>query len=339
MLVDIARIRLLASALEKEADTRETVAEVFERSGLTRQEIEPPAKLYSARAEALFVRNSCDVLNDVLFGARTGLQFKTTSSLTAYISKYSRDLEEVINYTAHFHRLIDPALAFNLRQAGNSVSLEASWKDPSYSRYHRRTEFLMFACLARTRELTGTKLFPIEIRFQHRAGARESEYSKIGNFPVLFGAEKLEIIFPISVLNTPVPTYDPSLRQHLLEYGERLLQETSASKQTLRALVEGLISDALPGPLPRADAVARELGMSARTFARRLTAEDTSFREIVDDLRSDLAQTFMKGGMRLSEVSFALGYADQAAFSTAFKRWTGQAPTAFRGRVTRSMGA
>ncbi|WP_170371281.1 helix-turn-helix domain-containing protein [Ruegeria arenilitoris] len=337
MQVDIARIQLLASALQDQAGNTDTVVRVLAKSGLSAQDLAPPAKLYSAHSEALFARHACDELNDILFGARTGLQFSATSSLTAYISKYSRDLRQVLENANHFHRLIDPAIAVRLHESGNSATIEARWKDPSFSRYHRRTEFLMFACIARLRALTGIPIQPIELRFQHKVGAREEDYSKLGKFPVVFGAEKLEIILPQSTLDVPVPTYDPSLRQHLMEYGDRLLRENSDEKQTLRSRVEGRITQSLPGAIARAEQVAKDLGMSPRTFGRRLTEEGTSFREIVDDLRCDLARTFLKNDMSLSEISYSLGYADQAAFSTAFKRWTGQSPSAYKDKSRRRM--
>ncbi|MGV6805132.1 MAG: AraC family transcriptional regulator ligand-binding domain-containing protein [Ruegeria sp.] len=333
MYVDIARIRLLVSELERRTQNPDTVAKTLERSGLSLQDIQPPAKLYSARTEAQFIRNACDVLDDRTFGAKAGLEFRSTSSLTAYISKYSRDLKQVLENTVRFHRLIDPAIAFGIRVSGNSASVEANWKDPSYSRFHRRTEFLMFGAISRLRVLTGVQINPIEMRFQHRVGKRENSYAKIAGFPVLFGAEKLEILLPLSALDIPVPSYDPSLREHLLEYGERLLADSERPKQSLRAQVEGLITRSLPGAVIRAEDAAKDLGMSARTFARRLHDEGTCFREIVDDLRCDLAQTFLKNEMGLAEISYSLGYADQAAFSTAFKRWTGQAPSAYRNRV------
>jgi AraC-like DNA-binding protein len=104
-------------------------------------------------------------------------------------------------------------------------------------------------------------------------------------------------------------------------------------KQLTRAKVEGLITRSLPGKILSADDVAAKLGMSARTFARRLQSEGTSYRDITEDLRCDLAQTFITNGMNLSEIAYSLGYADQSAFSTAFKRWTGQPPSAFKTRV------
>ncbi|WP_299659670.1 AraC family transcriptional regulator [uncultured Ruegeria sp.] len=333
MDVDISRIQLLIRTLEQRA-CLSVVDQVLENSALTHLDVEPPATLYSAHKEALFVRHACDALDDITFGARAGLEFSSSSSVTAYISKYSRDLKQVLENSTRFHGIIDPALAFSLRVSGNSASLEADWKDPSFSRYHRRTEFLLFASIARMRALTQVRLYPIEIRFQHDVGQRADAFEKIGGFPVTFGAERLEVILSLPTLDTPIPTYDPSLRAHLLEYGERLLSERRSPKQQTRAQVEGLITRSMPGGIVLAEEAALQLGLSSRTLARRLADEGTSYREIVEDLRCDLAQTFIKNGMHLSEISYALGYSDQAAFSTAFKRWTGQAPTAFRKRVS-----
>jgi len=333
MDVDIGRIQLLTRALDQQADTPDLSDRILEKCNLSREAIAPPTSVYSAHQEALFVRYACDALKDITFAAQTGLQFTSSSSLTAYISKYSRDLRQVIENTSRFHGIIDPALMFSLRLAGNSASVEAEWKDASFARYHRRTEFLMFAGLARMRSLTQTNFFPIEIRFQHEVGECRSRFQKLAGCPVIFGAERLEVVLSPSSLDLPVPTYDSNLRAHLLEYGERVLAERRSPKQKLRAQVEGLITRSMPGTIIHADEAAANLGMSARTFARRLKDEGVSYRDIVDDLRCDLAQTFITNGMPLSEIAYSLGYADQPAFSTAFKRWTGQAPSAFRSRL------
>ncbi|MDA7963304.1 AraC family transcriptional regulator [Ruegeria sp.] len=338
MDVDISRLQLLIQMLDHHSDDPAVTDRVLKAGGLCRADAAPPAQSYGAHHEAQIVRHACDALDDITFGARAGLAFHSTTSVTAYISKYSRDLRQVIDNTIRFHRIIDPALTFQLRDTGNAASFEIDWSDPGYARYHRRTEFLMFAAIARMRTLTQVKLYPLEMRFQHEIGHHAADFEAIGGFPVSFGAERMEIILPLSTLDLPVPTYDPSLRAHLLEYGERLLAERHLPRQKTRARVEGLITRSLPGRVLQADEAAAHLALSPRTLARRLADEGTSYREIVEDLRCDLAQTFLKNGMALSEISYALGYADQAAFSTAFKRWTGQAPSRFRTRVAHPLG-
>ena len=71
--------------------------------------------------------------------------------------------------------------------------------------------------------------------------------------------------------------------------------------------------------------------MAHRTFTRRLVDAGLSFSTIVDELRAKLAKTYLtQTETPIAEIAFLLDYSDQAAFTTAFKRWTGATPKAFR---------
>jgi AraC-like DNA-binding protein len=95
--------------------------------------------------------------------------------------------------------------------------------------------------------------------------------------------------------------------------------------------VRRIIRDRLPLGAPEIADVASELAMSMRTLARRLEAEGTTFRDLVDDARRRLAIEYV--GTRdigFSEVSYRLGFSHVAAFHRAFRRWTGQTPLGYR---------
>ena len=77
----------------------------------------------------------------------------------------------------------------------------------------------------------------------------------------------------------------------------------------------------------RIELVARELGLSRQTLYRRLKAEGVTFEQILDRLRRRLALRFVREqGMPVKEAAWRLGFSDPAAFSRAFKRWTGRSP-------------
>jgi AraC-like DNA-binding protein len=67
------------------------------------------------------------------------------------------------------------------------------------------------------------------------------------------------------------------------------------------------------------------------TLTRQLAALGTSFNDVLNRLRNDLALKYVReSNLSLAQVSFLLGYANQPAFNLAFKRWTGKAPSELR---------
>lgn len=102
-------------------------------------------------------------------------------------------------------------------------------------------------------------------------------------------------------------------------------------------MVENAVTPLLPHGKARLDTVARELGMSSRTLARRLTAEGLSFGEILTQLRSDLAMLYLREqNLSISQVAWLVGYQDVGAFSHRCKRWTGMNPKMMRDKLLAS---
>jgi AraC-like DNA-binding protein len=94
-------------------------------------------------------------------------------------------------------------------------------------------------------------------------------------------------------------------------------------------LVEDLGQTALT-----ADSVAKALAMSRRTLTRRLGEEGISFREILDDVREELARALLQDrSQSIADVAFFLQYSEPTAFHRSFRRWTGQTPQAYRSTV------
>ena len=78
--------------------------------------------------------------------------------------------------------------------------------------------------------------------------------------------------------------------------------------------------------------LARDLGYSRQTLYRRLKAEGITYEQCLDGLRRRLALRFMRDGLSVKDAAYRLGFSDPAAFSRAFKRWTGSSPSGMRTR-------
>ena len=88
-----------------------------------------------------------------------------------------------------------------------------------------------------------------------------------------------------------------------------------------------LFSEKLPG----AEAAAITFGMSERSLRRKLSQEGTSFRKLLDEVKSRKAkQLLLNTQLTIDAIAQELGYAESAAFVHAFRRWENTSPAQYR---------
>lgn len=109
-----------------------------------------------------------------------------------------------------------------------------------------------------------------------------------------------------------------------------LLARPAPAPICLRKQVEDAIESLMGREEVSVDRVAQALGLSRQTLYRRLKAEGTSFQNVLEAKRRQLAVRYL--GIERNSVkttAYRLGFSDPAAFSRAFKRWTGRSPGSF----------
>lgn len=146
---------------------------------------------------------------------------------------------------------------------------------------------------------------------------------------LVLGEDVATLALAAAELDRPLPTRGSS------EVAEAMCRDIVAPRRS-RAGVVGdvrvLITQRLQTGAPMG-AVAAELGLTERSLRRRLSAEGTSYQALLDEVRSALARSLLGGRATIpvADVAARLGYADAAAFTHAFRRWTGTTPAAYRG--------
>ena len=171
---------------------------------------------------------------------------------------------------------------------------------------------------------------PSEVTFAHPAPSDTSHHARLFRCPVRFGAPRTELAIQNALLDRPLAKSDPGLSSFFERHAETILERMGA-RADATAKVRRAVSEAVHGGEVSETTVAKRLGWSERTLRRRLGEEGTSFRQVLDDVRRELAQGWLvQSEMAIGEVAFLLGFSESSNFHRAFKRWTGQTPDEFR---------
>ena len=145
--------------------------------------------------------------------------------------------------------------------------------------------------------------------------------------PVRFNQETATIVLPARDLDLRIAGADPLLRA-MLE--ERIQQLKGSPGSEFADDIRRLLRTRLPSTRCSADDIADLLVMHRRTLSRRLQG-GMGYRAIANETRFEIARQLLEGThMPLVEIAVALGYSEASAFTRAFRRWSGQTPTAWR---------
>ncbi len=170
----------------------------------------------------------------------------------------------------------------------------------------------------------------------HAPTGPEQRYEAAFAAPVRFNAPCDALLFHAHRLDAPVDPEGSARLRILLSYLELARQELEQQEEPaeLRLIRDAIARNAASGEYG-ATALASRLGISLRTLQRRVAEQDTSVKELIDEVRAATARQLLADPeLNLHEISLALGYSTEGAFRRAFRRWTGTSPTEYRGSPT-----
>ncbi|HIK75802.1 MAG TPA: AraC family transcriptional regulator [Alcanivorax sp.] len=156
-----------------------------------------------------------------------------------------------------------------------------------------------------------------------------SVYEEYLGCPVTFGTGQLTITLPAALLDTPCLTADPTTHRAALRDCEHQLRQIQSGGPLSQRI--GVMLLDRDGDYPTLDDTAEEFAMSRRTLIRKLKAEGTSFQELLDDVRRELAAWYLlETSLPVERIAEKLGYQDPSNFSRTFQRWFGTTPLRMR---------
>lgn len=308
---------------------------LLRKAGLARGQIENPKNRISVRDQIHFVNLVADSVGDNCLGFHLAEKFDLREAGWLYYTLASSDrLGEALRRCARYTSLANEGIALSFRETKTSIVLTFRYVGVSRHLDRHQIEFWMVSIARACRQLTGLRINPTRLRLTHRRIPCPIEITEFAGGDVEFGASQDILSFNRRVSQLPIVSADPYLNKLLTDYCEEALAYRQSDRGSFQSSVENTLAPLLPHGKARADTVARELGVSPRTFVRRLAAEGVTFSKLMQNLRSDLTRRYLADeGLSISQIAWLLGYKEISAFSRAFKRRTGKTPRETRARV------
>ena len=267
----------------------------------------------------------------------TGLVFRYASEIETddigalgLAAKSAPVLGDTLRRLERYFRLVTDTAAYRLVETGDQALFIFEGFTEERRALPLRNECALAAVARNIKAFGGPALSFDLVSFKHSCRDDPARFAAFFECDVRFDADMNAIVLHRDMLCLPNRLGDRGisdfLTQHLDTEIARLSDRSPLKEEVLRH-----ISNSLSTGVPLATDIARQMGMSERTLYRRLSDENLSFRNVVQDAQSALARELLsETSCSISEIAFLTGFSEQSAFSRAFKRWVGEAPARFR---------
>jgi AraC-like DNA-binding protein len=318
-------ITRLAYARGKEAGI--DLEALLKKAGLSAFQIEDHGARLNVRNQISFLNLAASALRDDILGFHLARLLDLREiGLLYYVAAVSETLSEALQRAARYSSIVNEGVSLRYFDA-RDIGIVFDYVGVSRHLDRHQIEFFMTALVRLCRQLAGLNVVPSRVSLTHHRDNSCAEFVEFFGGDVEFGATVDEVAFASTIKNLPVVSADPYLKGLLITYCEEAISRRTTNRGQYRSSVENVIVPLLPHGKVRVAEVARRLGVSQRTFARRLSSEGLSFSDVLESLRSDLAERYLSDkSLSISQIAWLLGYQEVSTFTHAFKRRTGKTP-------------
>lgn len=263
-------------------------------------------------------------------GVELGLTIRPRHlGVLGYLTLSCDNVGEALQRFERYQRLLHAGDRAHVEIRGDEVCLRWSC---DYGPSTRLSDEVLLVGLTRfVRMMTGDEqLNPSRVYFVNPAPADLSAHTAVFRCPMLFEQPCVALCFPLTHLQRKVTNADPGLKNLLEQQAQALLAVLPRQEDFERDLQQAIVK-AIQNGEPTLEQVAASLALSPRTLHRRLAEKQLVFKELLQQLRLQLARQYLhERRLSLSEIALLLGYSEQSAFTRAFRQWTGKTPLQYQ---------
>lgn len=298
--------------------------------GIDPKLIRDPNARFSYVAIDILWLEAATIAQDPGFGLRAA-RFWHPSQMGAlgYAWLASSSMRTALNRFSRYMSILTEGATLELDDIDNDLSVHLVYKEIS-KQQPTRTDSFMAMLLAMCQANCGKNFHPTSISLIHDAPDDPGEFYTLFMCPIHFGAAENRFNLSKKIADQHLITANPKIAQ----LNDQIIIETLSTldKNNIVERVKLAIINELGSGYISDTSVAKSLQLSQRTLQRRLEDNDTTFRQLLNEVRQELADKYLRdSSLSLIEISFMLGFAEMSSFSRAFKRWTGSTPSTYRG--------
>ncbi len=290
---------------------------------------EPGGRLQTEKISSLWELAAARSGNPAIGLAQHDVARPASFDVVGYTMMSCANLRGAFERLTRYLRILSDALVMTLREerGGFRVTFDLDGGDRPVPR--QRMDFILATVTTFCRWISGREIAPLGVAMQYPPPLDLGPYRDTFRCPVSFDAPVNSLLFALADVTRPLPTSNPQLAELHERFAGEYLEHFDRAEVSYR--VREVLVRRLPDGEPRRDQVARELCMSERTLQRRLGEEATSFHQLLDATRRELAkQHLSRLHLSLAEAAYLLGFTDQSSFFRACKRWFGIPPGQYR---------
>lgn len=246
-------------------------------------------------------------------------------------ARTSSTVAEALQTFEQYLGAYSPAISATIgREPGNETSfLEFAILIPHPPAHPHTTELSMGVMLRVLRFLLGTGYAPTLVRLPHAALTEREDYLRFFSCTPRFGANRAGFVLPTGDLQRPL-VRDELAHRVVLDYLDTVVD---GRRPTMSSAIRELIRQLLPTGAATVSVIADQFRLHPKALRRRLVAEGTNFSAVVDDVRREMAERYLRDtDMTLAHLARELGYAEQSVLSRSCQRWFSASPASLRAR-------
>lgn len=306
-------------------------------TGLSATDLADPDTEVYASQELTMIRNLIGRLGDRPgLGMETGMQYNLADTgIFGYALMASPTFGDAIDVACRYAALTDAflcLLAPEMTATEAVIMFDDTRIPPDVRRFVLERDFGIMLRLLPV--LLGAHRTPVTVRVEFANLQLPTESVQTQNLTVVAAnTSRSALILPAELVSQPMPAADAQTAAICIRQCDELLNRRRTRRGISAAIRMRMIQNSTE--IPSMATVARELNITERTLHRRLAAEGTSYRALLDEVRATLAAELLKSGLTVEETAHRLGYSESAAFTRAHTRWTGEVPSRRRSTAVR----